>query len=284
MSMETQEFGTADQHRSGLLTCPDGSRPKILLAEDSAAARVLTSALLRRMGCDVDAVEHGEEALAHIQTFGYDLVLMDIEMPVMDGVVAAQEIRALGGAAGRTPIIALSAFMADTRRAAVWQECFDGSLAKPAGKEQLREVIQNALSQAKPRQTAAPADDAAAGTPKQAAEESFVDPAAMAQVKAQIAPAAWGELLESAISEMREFARTIAMAQSSSDTNTMLHYSHKLQGIARTFAAPKLADLAFQLESDVDAQSPAELADQVAAICKCVENTTQALAATQASR
>ncbi len=54
--------------------------PRVLLAEDSDAARILTAALLRRMGCDVDAVEHGEDALSHVQNFSYDLVLLDIEM------------------------------------------------------------------------------------------------------------------------------------------------------------------------------------------------------------
>ena len=45
------------------LKCPDGSRPRILFAEDSDTVRLITAALLRRMGCDVDAVVHGEEAV-----------------------------------------------------------------------------------------------------------------------------------------------------------------------------------------------------------------------------
>src|SRR5438876_788549 len=139
------ETAARPQPDSGMLRCLDGSRPRVLLAEDSDAARVLIAALLRRMGCEVDAVEHGEEALSHVQNFSYDLILLDIEMPVMDGVIAAREIRALGGAAGATPLMALSAFLADTSKCGRWQETFDVALAKPAGRDDLRKAIQRAL-------------------------------------------------------------------------------------------------------------------------------------------
>ncbi len=88
------------------LKCLNGSRPRILFAEDSETVRQVTAALLRRMGCDVDAVEHGEEALFHARQQAYDLVLLDINMPVMDGMIAAREIRALGGGAARTVVVA----------------------------------------------------------------------------------------------------------------------------------------------------------------------------------
>ncbi|MGI9462930.1 MAG: response regulator, partial [Aestuariivirgaceae bacterium] len=117
-----------------VLTCPDGSRPRVLLAEDSSAARILTTALLTRMGCDVDAVEHGEDAVMYAQDSHYDVIIMDIEMPVMDGVTAAQQIRALDGPTSQTPIVALSAFLADSQKATIWRESFDINMAKPAGR------------------------------------------------------------------------------------------------------------------------------------------------------
>ena len=90
----------------------DGARPRLLIAEDFESARILTAALLRRMGCDVDTAEHGEEALAQARHARYDIILLDIEMPVMDGVCAAREIRLLEGDAAKTPLMALSAFLA----------------------------------------------------------------------------------------------------------------------------------------------------------------------------
>ena len=116
---------------------PDGSRPRILFAEDSDTVRQVTAALLRRMGCDVDAVEHGEEALLQVRQQAYDLVLLDIEMPVMDGMIAARAIRALGGGAARTPLMALSAYLADWHKGGQWHECFDMALAEAGGTQRI---------------------------------------------------------------------------------------------------------------------------------------------------
>jgi CheY-like chemotaxis protein len=133
------------------IICRDGSRPRILFAEDSYAARTLTAALLTKMGCEVDAVEHGEHALNHASEHTYDLILLDIEMPVMDGVCAARKIRELGGAPAHVPIMALSAFLADTAKVASIREEFDSALAKPAGREALHDAIQTMLDGNPPR-------------------------------------------------------------------------------------------------------------------------------------
>jgi CheY-like chemotaxis protein len=89
------------------------------------------------MGCDVDAVEHGEDACEQAQRQPYDVIVLDIEMPVMDGVAAARVIRAQGGASASTPIMALSAFLADTAKVCSLRDAFDLTLAKPAGREEL---------------------------------------------------------------------------------------------------------------------------------------------------
>ena len=85
----------------------DGTRPRVLYAEDSTASRIVTTAMLKRMGLEVDAVEDGELALRQAEKSSYDVILLDIEMPVMDGVTAARGIRALGGKTSKTPILAL---------------------------------------------------------------------------------------------------------------------------------------------------------------------------------
>lgn len=145
MSFGALTFGRQATVNLSPLKCKDGTAPSVLLAEDVPEARILTGALLRRIGCQVDTAEHGEEALSQVQSNCYDLVIMDIEMPVMDGVVAAREIRTLGGTAAKTPIIALSAFLADTEKSAFWDKYFDVALAKPAGKQQLHATIDKVL-------------------------------------------------------------------------------------------------------------------------------------------
>jgi CheY-like chemotaxis protein len=90
-----------------------GKRPlRILLVDDAAEVAVLVRAYLSGMACDIDVVGDGERAVAQATTERYDLVLMDIDLPGIDGATAAHAIRAadLARGAAPTPIIALTAF------------------------------------------------------------------------------------------------------------------------------------------------------------------------------
>ncbi len=82
---------------------------RILVAEDNQVNQLLVSALLRRLGCQVDLVSNGLEAISAVQRIPYDLILMDVQMPEMDGIAASQAIRRLPGDVRRIPIIALTA-------------------------------------------------------------------------------------------------------------------------------------------------------------------------------
>ncbi len=124
---------------------PDGGRPRLLLAEDSDPVRVVTTAMLKGMGCDVEAVIHGEDALKSASASPFDVIVLDIEMPVMDGITAARSIRKLGGRIKHTPIMALSAFLADAMQTASWSDSFDIALPKPASRNELHAAVQAAL-------------------------------------------------------------------------------------------------------------------------------------------
>ncbi|WP_262690814.1 ATP-binding protein [Kordiimonas aestuarii] len=82
---------------------------KVLLAEDNKVNQMLIVKLLERYGWEIIVASNGEEALQCILADRYDLVLMDVRMPVKDGVTAVREVRAAGGDRGAVPIIALTA-------------------------------------------------------------------------------------------------------------------------------------------------------------------------------
>jgi signal transduction histidine kinase/CheY-like chemotaxis protein len=84
-------------------------RLRILVAEDNATNQMLAKAMIAKLGHTVDIVASGREAVAAVQARPYDLVLMDVQMPDMDGPMATQKIRALDGPVARIPIIALTA-------------------------------------------------------------------------------------------------------------------------------------------------------------------------------
>ncbi len=105
---------------------------RILMADDAPGNRELVSAILRGLGLEIDAVCDGAEAVQAMQTGSYDLVLMDVHMPVMDGLAATREIRRMQAGSGhRTPILALTANVQADQVARCLDSGMDGHLAKP---------------------------------------------------------------------------------------------------------------------------------------------------------
>ena len=113
---------------------------RVLLAEDNRINALLAKSLLERMGCDVVTVGNGEEAVQSVQTTPYDLVFMDFHMPVMDGLAATQQIRALGLKA--LPIIALTAAAMEEDRRACSAAGMDDFITKPLELNALEAVLQ----------------------------------------------------------------------------------------------------------------------------------------------
>jgi CheY-like chemotaxis protein len=116
---------------------------KILLAEDNAINALLTRELLRRRGHTVSEVTSGDAAVRAMETGSFDLLLTDIHMPGMDGIEAAEAIRAHETKTGRrrTPIIALTADALETGMRACKDAGMDGFLTKPIEPTQLDEML-----------------------------------------------------------------------------------------------------------------------------------------------
>jgi signal transduction histidine kinase/DNA-binding NarL/FixJ family response regulator len=107
-------------------------RTRILLVEDILANQLITATLLRREGHMVDIAGSGPAALDAVARQPYDAVLMDIYMPGMGGLAVARQIRALPGAAGRVPIIALTANVGADERLECQRAGMNDLLSKPA--------------------------------------------------------------------------------------------------------------------------------------------------------
>ncbi len=115
---------------------------KILVAEDAVVNRKMMEALLRMERHRARFVENGREAVAAWREEPFDLILMDIQMPEMDGMQATAEIRqAEAVTGGHIPIIALTAYAMSGDRERFMEAGMDGYLAKPITVDQLREVL-----------------------------------------------------------------------------------------------------------------------------------------------
>lgn len=120
---------------------------RVLLADDSEASRALVGLLLTGLPCALDQAADGAEAVERYGRAPYPLVLMDLEMPEMDGLAATRAIRAHEAAEGlpRAVILALTAHEDEAHLRACREAGCDGVLTKPVNRQRLREAV-NACS------------------------------------------------------------------------------------------------------------------------------------------
>ncbi len=120
---------------------PQDHAIRVLVVEDHPINQKLVGVLLGRMGCRISYCENGQLALQTVQQEAFDLILMDVNMPVMDGLTATRQIRALPGAVAHIPIVI---FTADVMNEASEQAKVAGAndfISKPVNIEQLRAVV-----------------------------------------------------------------------------------------------------------------------------------------------
>ena len=104
---------------------------KVLVVEDNPTNRLVATRMLGQLGAAVSTAENGAAGVAAVESADFDLVFMDIQMPVMDGVEAARRIRALGGDKAQVPILATTANVMPEQLAAYRACGIDGVVAKP---------------------------------------------------------------------------------------------------------------------------------------------------------
>ena len=125
---------------------PMHTRAHVLIVDDNAVNRQVASTICDMFGCTSDYVADGEAAVAAARSGRYDVILMDIMMPGLDGNGATRAIRALGGAAGRTPIVAVTANVLEDSVKANKSAGVTCIVEKPINPKSLFDAIQYALA------------------------------------------------------------------------------------------------------------------------------------------
>lgn len=144
LALRAGEAGAAPPVEPPPVAVPRGLR--VLLVEDNATNRLVITRMLERMGVCVTGVGEGAAAVAALREASFDLVFMDVMMPGMDGLQATREIRVLDGAAGRVPIVGLSAAAMCTDEEAALAAGMDGFTAKPVRSAGLAAAIARVLA------------------------------------------------------------------------------------------------------------------------------------------
>ena len=123
---------------------------KILLADDNPVNLDLTARLLKKRGHEIATAENGQEAVNCFLKSTFDVILMDLEMPVMNGIEAAQQIRAKEKASSidtpsYTPIIAMTAHDEENEKTACQVVGMDGFITKPIDIKTINQTIQEII-------------------------------------------------------------------------------------------------------------------------------------------
>jgi CheY-like chemotaxis protein len=209
---------------------PDGIR--LLVAEDNAVNSQLALALLRKLGYQADLVENGRQALEAVERESYDVVLMDVQMPELDGLAATREIRRRLGPAGPA-IIAMTANAMEGDRDECLAAGMDDYLSKPIRPEELS----RALARCRP----ARADDA-------------LDDATLGQLVSSLGGGDEGReavrgLVETFLDDGAAQMATLHGAVERGDAEAAGRTAHTLKASGATFGAQPFAELCGELEA-----------------------------------
>jgi PAS domain S-box-containing protein len=222
---------------------------KILLVEDNEINRIVAREMLEADGHTVSEAFDGQEGLDEANLKKFDLILMDISMPVMDGRAATRAIRAGGGASSKSPIVALTANAFATEQESFLEDGMDGVLTKPLSRAALRNVL----------------DAQAKGVPLDAPLPDLVDRQHVDETRESVGEAAFAKLRERFVSEVEDLLNWLR-SDEPMDFLEIGSRSHKVAGSAAVFGAVKLRNSLREIEAAAKAGDNATIARIVTSI------------------
>ena len=245
---------------------PARSTLRILLAEDNAVNQQVALHLLDKLGHRADVAANGLEAIAALERRAYDIVLMDVQMPELDGLDATRQICARWPPEGRPRIIAMTANAMAEDREACFAAGMDDYVAKPIRPDELAQ----ALNRARPHRTSSEnggisLDAAALESLRELGGEEFLS-----------------ELIETFLSDAPALLATLRTAQ---ETEEVRRAAHTLKSNGQTFGAGGFAELCRELEERArsgELDGADELIDRIDRAYAALEEALAALRAAPA--
>ncbi|MES9862631.1 MAG: ATP-binding protein [Candidatus Thiodiazotropha sp. LLP2] len=214
----------------------------ILIVDDSNVNLMLAKTLLTNEGAEVVAEKSAVDALKKIPDYNFDLILLDLEMPVMSGIEAAVELRQANSPTEKTPIIAVTAHVLPEKRQEVADAGMNDMLAKPYLPEQLYSIIAKWCDKINYQTTLV------SSKPNRAVETPVYDrEIALASVAGNQEAARL--ILKEFLAMLPDIESTIRRASVKNDTTTLFQVIHKLAGSASSSGAPSIHTNAMRLKS-----------------------------------
>jgi PAS domain S-box-containing protein len=216
---------------------------RILLAEDNPINSEVAKIMLEKEGYHVDIVGDGAEAVTAATVLPYDLVLMDLSMPVLDGLEASCQIRSIPSDFASVPIIAMTAHVMKDERATLASAGINGFIPKPFTKEEMMATVDLWIGRAT---YTTPVNRAL--SPRSATD--LVDYTAIVKLADDIEVSFVPKLVESFVDDVERRLDLLEKAHAKGDWETIRFESHALKGSSALFGANLLYEKAVTLESD----------------------------------
>ncbi len=238
----------------------------ILLAEDNRVNQDVAQAILAKAGHRVDIAENGRRAVEAVRRNAYDVILMDVQMPELDGIEAVRRIRALPPPLCAVHIIAMTANAMAGARDEYLSAGMDDYICKPIQPQQLLSKLAGL----------APLDGAQAlgALP---ASGLLLDEANLDDLKAAVEANKTIEFIEVFLSDADERLGQIGVAITGGDLESARRYAHSLVSMAGTFGAIEMSGLARRVERASKSAAVDEVAALAAQLVECGANTAVAL-------
>ncbi len=253
---------------------------RLLLAEDNATNQKVAMAILKRLGCRADAVANGAEALKALKMIPYDMVLMDCQMPEMDGYEATRLIRAMPGKISKIPIVAMTANALKGDREKCLAAGMDDYVSKPVDPASLRAVIERYLMDGSAPSSPEPKDQASQVTlfdgvvkPKPIFDKA--DFLARMENDRSLMEEMLPLFLKDVESRLCDLERIV---EAKLEPASAARMAHAIRGAAANVGAPLLSDAALALEKLLDAGSFEGSDALLAHVKRCFEDLRGSIA------
>jgi TMAO reductase system sensor TorS len=239
---------------------------RILVAEDNRVNQQIPVLLLQREGHTVDAASDGAEVLELLREHDYDLILMDVQMPVMDGIEATKKIRGMAGAKSKVPIIALTAQATDEAAATYQAAGMNDHIGKPFRAAQLLMTVERWL-----------AGQPAGASPESQGGASVFDDASLRRLAAKLPAEQLRTLIDSYVSGAADLLRNAEGTLANNDLAALGRVAHDLVSTAGNFGALEVHGLALKLVAACKTRSPGEAAELLQQVRLAAERVSAAM-------
>jgi len=221
------------------------SGARVLLVEDNAANQLVVMNILERSGLHVDVAGNGKEAVAAASELNYDIILMDISMPEMDGMEATQKIRALPSGVNGIPIVALTAHALPGDKKRFLSAGMNDYLTKPVNRAEMLDRIARWVGQKMDTETLQKSHEEKV---EKKGNINHIDEGVLLQLARDTSPEIVPELIEFYITDAKSRVEAIVIATQEEDFQTLEFQTHTLGSSSAAHGNHSLFTLSRQIE------------------------------------